>query len=889
LGNFVGFLATPFIFFEYNHINLMMSLRKKTLLIIGLTVVGLIVLLFVSSRIILGGGYSILKGSNFAVELSENFYYLILILLGISLVYGTIIYFIIEKLILSRLHRLRENISQVAAAGDVVPHVALSGRDELSQLADEMNLTFEALQKSDQALKVSEERFHNLFKALPVAVVELDLSAVKSYIDELKSRPDVNPVQYFRNNEEELAKGMSLIRLLAVNEETIHLLDFESEEDLYNWVVKNGCELRTSDFNEVIYGIVYMISEGESSFQSETTLRTCQAKLRQVYIQANIVSGHDQDYSRCIITCVDITEQKKAEDALRESEERYALAVQGANDGIWDWDLRNDQIYFSPRWKNLLGYMDKEISTSPDEWLGRVHPDDIEQLKAEIKAHLEGKTQSFKSEHRVYHKNGSYRWVQVRGLAVSEGDQEPHRMAGSMTDINARKVTEEYLRHDAMHDPLTGLPNRIYMMDQLRRSIERAKRHSDYQAAVLFLDLDRFKIINDSLGHLSGDKMLVIIGQRVLAAVRPEDTVARFGGDEFMVLLEDIKGVNDATRIAQRIQDDLAQAIDLHGHEVFTTVSIGIAMTATGYDRMEDLLRDAETAMYRAKADGRARHQIFDAAMHARSLTVLRLETELRRALEREEFQVNYQPIISLRSGKIVAVEALLRWYHPERGLILPSDFITLAEETGLIVPIDEWVLRQSCRQAKEWQARGHADLAVAVNISARHLQDESLPGVVKQVLQETGIPGNRLHLEVTESAAMSDFGQSITALKELDSLGIKISIDDFSTSYSSLGYLKRFPVNSIKIDQSFVKDLMENPDDAAITTAIIAMGHILNLSVIAEGVRTEEQLDFLMHQDCDEIQGHLISKAVPPVEIDAMLDADHNLLAGHLATKQTV
>ena len=377
--------------------------------------------------------------------------------------------------------------------------------------------------------------------------------------------------------------------------------------------------------------------------------------------------------------------------------------------------------------------------------------------------------------------------------------------------------------------------------------------------------------------------MILLVGQRLMTCVRPEDTVARFGGDEFAVLLEEIKGVNDATRIARRIQQELSKPVSLQGHEVFTTASIGIALTTSGYERPDDLLRDAETAMYRAKADGRACYRIFDADMHARSLSTLHLETELRQAMERKEFQVYYQPVISLKTGKMVAVEALIRWLHPERGMILPAEFIPLAEETGLIIALDEWVLKETCEQAIRWQESSGNELAVAVNISARHMQDPGLADLVRQVVQETGLLPNLLHLEITESAAMSDLSQTDITLQELSQMGVKISIDDFSTQYSSLGYLKRFPVSSIKIDQYFMQDVIENLDDAAITTAIIAMGHILNLKVIAEGVKTIEQLDFLIAQNCDEIQGHLISKAVPPEDILAILKEDHSLLEAYL------
>lgn len=576
----------------------------------------------------------------------------------------------------------------------------------------------------------------------------------------------------------------------------------------------------------------------------------------------------------------DITERKIAEEALRESEERYALAVRGANDGIWDWDLRANRIYYSPRWQTMLGYKEMGISDSPNEWFNRIHPEDREKVQADITAHMSGITPHFENEHRIQHRDGSYRWFLARGLAVRDPGRKAHRIAGSLTDITNRKTTEERLRHDTMHDPLTNLPNRVYFMDQLRRAIERTKRHSNYVAAVLFMDLDRFKIVNDSLGHASGDQMLVSIAKRLEACLRPDDTIARFGGDEFAILIEDIKGVNDAIRVADRIQRKLIQPVALQGHEVFATASIGIALTTSvNYDRPEEMIRDADTAMYRAKAGGRARHQIFDTEMHTRTLALLHLEGELRKAIERHEFRVYYQPIVSIADGKISAVEALLRWQHPERGLILPSEFIGLAEETGLIVPIGEWVLNNVGGQAKIWSNAGLTDLRLSINISAHQLQDPNLLAIIQRVLAGSDMPTWSLKLEITESAAMRDFDLTIQILRNLHGSGVQISIDDFGTSYSSLGYLKRFPVSSLKIDQSFIKDIGKNKDNDALVTAIIAMGHILNVRIIAEGVETKEQLDFLASQQCDEVQGFLISKPQSAEEITELLSAGRPLL----------
>jgi diguanylate cyclase (GGDEF)-like protein/PAS domain S-box-containing protein len=574
-----------------------------------------------------------------------------------------------------------------------------------------------------------------------------------------------------------------------------------------------------------------------------------------------------------------MAEKGKAEEALRESEDRYALAVRGANDGIWDWDLRTDLIYFSPRWKSMLGYSEKEIGENSSEWLARIHPEDTTQVRADLDAHLSGKKPYFESEHRIFHKNGRYHWVLARGLAVRDDRNTACRIAGSMTDITARKATEESLRHDAMHDPLTGLHNRSYFVDQLIRSIERTKRHPEYQAALLLMNLDRFRLVNDSLGHGRGDQLLIAIAQRLKASLRLGDTIGRFGGDEFVILLEDIHSVNEAKLIAGRLQEEIAQPFDLNGQDVFTTVSIGMVFITRDYDRAEDLLRDADTALHQAKANGRSRYQIFESDMHTRSLVHLQLESELRRALERSEFELYYQPIIDFQTKRVSKLEALIRWKHPTRGLIFPGDFIALAEETGLIIPMGEWILETGCNQMKEWRDLGHTDIQVSINISAHQLQERDFVETIHKILERVGLETNYLNLEITESAAMRDLDQTIRILSELSEMGVSISIDDFGISYSSLGQLNRLPVNTIKIDRSFVRRIASNEEDAAIATAIIAMGHILKLRVIAEGVETIDQFKFLASEHCDEAQGYLICRPQPVRDIYPLLLKKEGLL----------
>lgn len=581
--------------------------------------------------------------------------------------------------------------------------------------------------------------------------------------------------------------------------------------------------------------------------------------------------------------------RKRAEEALRASEERYALAARGSNDGLWDWNLKSNEVYFSIRWKSMLGLEDSEVGNGPEEWLNRVHPEDIERVKAQIAAHLEGLSPHFESEHRMLHRDGTYRWVLSRGIAIRDADGKASRMAGSETDIGRHKLAEKELLHDVFHDELTGLPNRALFIDRLGFAIGRTKQPGNYSFALLFLDVDRFKIVNDSLGHKTGDKLLIAIARRLKACLRSGATVARFGGDEFAILLDDVQNVSDATRVADRIQKKLAAPFNLSGQEVFVTASIGIAPSAAECERPEDLLHNADMAMYRAKARGKACYERFDVDMRASAVARLQLEANLRQAAQRREFRLYFQPIVSLEGGAVTGAEALLRWQHPQRGLISPAEFIPLAEETGLIVPIGEWVLRTACAQAQVWHAAGHSDLRVTVNFSARQFEHPNLAALIRTVLKETGLAASALELEITESIAMKDIGFSGAILTELSAHGVHISIDDFGTGSSSLRYLKRFPIDTLKIDQTFVRDLASDVSDAAITAAMIAMAHSLELKVIAEGVETEQQLAFLRSRQCDEMQGYLFSPPVPAEAFMKLLQEGRNLCSIGVLGNRTV
>ncbi len=558
-------------------------------------------------------------------------------------------------------------------------------------------------------------------------------------------------------------------------------------------------------------------------------------------------------------------ERRSWAQSLRESEERYALAVRGANDGLWDWNLGDDKIYFSPRWMSMLGIekLEEPAASQPSTWFDRVHPEDLEGLQEAIRQHREGQTPLLENEHRIRHSTGKYLWVLSRGVAIRTRRGTAYRMAGSLSDVTKRRQYEEQLLKDAFYDSLTGLPNRALFMDRLGVAIARNHRHPEQHFAVLFLDLDRFKNVNDSLGHAIGDQLLCAVAERLSPLLREGDTVARLGGDEFAVLLEDIPDGHKPTLVADRIQRAFSVPFVLQEHEVFTSASLGIALSETGYDRPEEVLRDADIAMYRAKSNGKAQYAVFDREMHARAVAVLTLENDLRRALERREFVLFYQPIVDLGSGRISAFEALVRWLHPQRGLLHPRDFIPTAEETGLIVQIGRYVLHEACRQLVHWQRDfpSFQSLAISVNLSGREFLQSNLVDHIAAILADTGLSPRRLRLELTESTLMADRRPVPERLLQLRELQIELHIDDFGTGYSSLNYLQQLPADVLKIDRSFIHRMLVGNGASEIVGTIIELARNLGMTVAAEGLETAMELAHLRSLRCEYGQGYFFSK----------------------------
>jgi diguanylate cyclase (GGDEF)-like protein/PAS domain S-box-containing protein len=509
----------------------------------------------------------------------------------------------------------------------------------------------------------------------------------------------------------------------------------------------------------------------------------------------------------------------------------------------------------------FLGYSESELMYSS---LSAVtHKDDVEPLLAGLKSMLRQPSDILQMEVRHQRRGGEQVWALWNVARFEDAQDDETYLVLQLQDITERKQSEERLRHNAFHDPLTGLPNSALFADHVKLTIARAKRAASSRFAVLFCDLDRFKVINDSLGHVAGDQLLIEVARRLERCLRQGDTVARVGGDEFTILLDDLGGDHEALAVAERIQREVSAPITLSGREVFTTMSIGMAVGTGSYSDPEDILRDADTAMYRAKSLGKARHVVFDHSMHASAVNLLQIETDLRKALEREQFYLLYQPIVSLDDFQLRGFEALVRWHHPERGIISPLDFIPIAEETGQIIQLGEWALLEACRQMREWQERypQASPIFMSVNLSAKQFNHMLLIAQVDDVLRRTGLNPRQLKLEITEGAVMENIDAATEMLRALRDLGVQLAIDDFGTGYSSLSYLHRFPIDTLKIDRSFVTRMANNSENVEIVRTVIMLAQVLGMDVVAEGVETKEQLKILRDLRCEYGQGYYFSR----------------------------
>lgn len=552
----------------------------------------------------------------------------------------------------------------------------------------------------------------------------------------------------------------------------------------------------------------------------------------------------------------------------QQSEERYRTVVTQAAEGIFLVDADTKQILeTNAAFENLLCYTSAEVRSLT---LYDVVANERESIDRNLQLILT--EHHFTGERQYRRQDGLLVDVQVNANLISDDGRDV--LCVIVHDITKRKQVEAQLLHDAFHDSLTGLANRALFIERLGHVIQQKKRRKDYLFAVLFLDVDRFKVINDSLGHMVGDQLLIAITDRLKRCLRSSDTFARLGGDEFAVLLEGNQDDSEATQIVERIQQELKSPFNLNGQEVFATASIGVLLSTTDYDQPEELLRDADTAMYRAKARGKARHEVFDIAMHDHALTLLQLETDLRRAVDNQEFQLYYQPIVSLTSNTIIGFEALVRWQHPKRGLIFPAEFIPLADETGLIIPLGWWVLQEACRQMRAWQAQFplNLPLTISVNLSVKQFTQPELVEQITRIIYETNLDARSLRLELTESTLLENVESLTAVFSQLKALGISLYLDDFGTGYSSLSYLHRFPINTLKIDRSFVSRMGCSNESWEIVRAITMLAHALGMDVIAEGVETREQLAQLSVFQCKYAQGYFFSKPLDGATVGAMI-----------------
>ncbi len=648
------------------------------------------------------------------------------------------------------------------------------------------------------------------------------------------------------------------------------------------------------------------ILSGTPMQDAETCLYTAKGERLYILWSMDIIRNEKQKFNGIVLRGIDITSHKNTEHKLKESyleleaahgrllvaenemrrqyedlnardhelkrsEERYRLAVEGVNDGIWDWDGRDGKLFMSNRCRSIMGFESMNRNLTIEDWFEIIVKEDIEKFNKSFTQYLtEPQSNHFQIEYRIKTRNGGLKWIRTRGMAIWDGSGIPFRVAGSNTDITEQKLSEERIHHLAYYDSVTGLPNRTLLQDRFMIASANALRRQR-MVAIYFLDLDNFKTINDTIGHSFGDQLLLKVSEELKSKLRKGDTIARLGGDEFILLQSNIREMSEVYYLAERLLDIFKQPWLLNGHEFYVTASIGVSLFPNDSSDLQSLMKNADAAMYKAKEMGKNTFQVYTQELNLKMMERMRLETYLRKAASGDEFRLYYQPKIELATGRVSGVEALIRWADSGSGWIMPGEFIHIAEETGLINSIGEWVLRTACHQLTKWHAEGYGDLKMSVNLSARQFQEKNLVARISGIIEETGVKPEYLELEITESIAMKDLDYTVSVLNELKKMGMGIALDDFGTGYSSLNYLMRLPINNLKIDKTFVREITTNHNQAMIAKVLISLAHSMKLSVTAEGVEERSQVEFLKQEHCDVVQGYLFSVPMPPEELSLM------------------
>lgn len=699
---------------------------------------------------------------------------------------------------------------------------------------------------AEQAMRSSEEKFSKAFQRSPLGVTITSVGSQR-YID--------------------------------VNDAFTRLLGYDRSEA----IGRTSGSLDIWVTPESRLQVVDLLAKDGSVRELQTRFRTKSGEILDCLLTAEML---DLAEGPCVLSLVqDITDRVRAEQAIRASEERFRALIEKGSDVILVLTVTGEIEYVSPSAATVMGYTPEEVVGTSAFPL--IHPEDLQATLQSFDRTAKGTNQPVSIEFRARHKDGSWRVMEAMSGRIIESSGATSVIV-NCREITQRKEAEETIRHLAYHDALTGLPNRALLGDRLTVALAKARR-SNETLALIFIDLDEFKLVNDTLGHTVGDELLRGAASRLTLLLREGDTVSRVGGDEFIVLLSDVDRPEDALQIAERMRENLKEPYQINSLELGVTASIGISIYPDDGDDEASLLRNADTAMYRAKDAGRDNCQLYTSSMGDALRLRVTLETELRAAIEQEQLVVYYQPIVELASGEIVGCEALVRWQHPERGLVLPGEFIEVAERTGLITPPSEWVLHKASADNQEWQGSGLRPIPVAVNVSSRRFQHTGFGEITRRTLADTGLDPHCLHLEITEGTIMEDVVRGAAVLKSLRDSGIRISIDDFGTGYSSLSYPRSLPIDAVKIDRSFVSGIGVHSEDAAVITAIIALAASLHLEVIAEGIETVEQLDFLREHHCRQGQGFLFARPMPAADFKALMKANRSLVAPSVCSCQRI